>query len=222
MNQALNEMSGGKEFISGDYDFNPDPYYYLMLSLLGGAGKFTGDVVDLAVTGSQVVNNAINETSDSKGFLEALRDTEKPVIRRGSVPFAKIVLGEASRFYDFDLFDENRIEVNQFANQAKKYAEGEAEDIGGLDFTGIAELSKILEDTEDVLSDLRSLRRDIRQSDDMDYIKKQNLLYTIEQEETKLLVYFNAEYYRLRGQFVDPRPTGIIPEQTLKQSLGIE
>ena len=222
MNQALNEMSGGKEFIGGDFDFNPDPYYYLMLSLLGGAGKFTGDVVDLSVTGSQVVKNAINETSDSKGFLEALMDTEKPVIRRGSVPFAKIVLGEASRFYDFDLFDENREEVMQYVNQAKKYVEGEAEDIEGLDFRGIQELEKILEDTENVLSDLRSLRREIRQSDEMDYIKKQNLLYTIEQEETKLLVYFNAEYYRLRGQFVDPRPTGIIPEQTLRQSLGIE
>ena len=100
--------------------------------------------------------------------------------------------------------------------------EGEAEDIEGLDFRGIQELENILEDTEDVLSDLRALRREIRQSDEMDYIKKQNLLYTIEQEETKLLVYFNAEYYRLRGQFVDPRPTGIIPEQTLRQSLGIE
>ena len=86
MNQALNEMSGGKEFIGGDYDFNPDPYYYLMLSLLGGAGKFTGDVVDLSVTASQVVKNAVNETSDNKGFLEALRDTQKPVIRRGRCP----------------------------------------------------------------------------------------------------------------------------------------
>ena len=43
------------------------------------------------------------------------------------MPFAKIVLGEASRFYDFDLFDENRIEINQYINQADKFVEGEAE-----------------------------------------------------------------------------------------------
>ena len=74
MNKAINEMSGGREFISGDYDFNPDPYYYLMLSMLGGAGKFVGDVVDISTTGAQVVSNAINETTDNKGFLQALRD----------------------------------------------------------------------------------------------------------------------------------------------------
>ena len=53
-----------------------------MLSLLGGAGKFTGDIVDLSVTASQVVKNAVNETSDSKGLLKALRGQEKPVIRK--------------------------------------------------------------------------------------------------------------------------------------------
>ena len=120
------------------------------------------------------------------------------------------------------MFDENRIEINQYIAQADKFVEGEAESVQGLDFTGIAELGEILKDTEDLLSELRSLRRQIRQNDEIDYIEKQNMLYTIEEEETKILVYFNAEYYRLRGQFVDPRPTGIIPEQTLKQSLGIE
>ena len=48
-------MSGGRSYIGGDYDFNPDPYYYLMLSMLGGAGKFVGDVVDISTTGAQVV-----------------------------------------------------------------------------------------------------------------------------------------------------------------------
>lgn len=222
MNKYLNEMSGGKEFITGDLDFNPDPYYYLMLSMLGGAGKFTGDVIDLGVTGAAVVNNAIQETTDNKGFLQALRETEKPTIRRSDIPFAKIVLGEASRFYDFDLFDENRKDVEQHLTQAKKYAEGKAENVEGVNFVGIGALDKILSDTQDMMSELRSLRREIRQSDDIDYIKKQNLLYMIEQEEMKTLVYFNAKYYDLRGKHIDPRPTGIIPEQTLRQALGRE
>jgi len=215
MNRYLNEMSGAKEFIPGDMDFNPDPYYYLMLSMLGGAGKFTGDVVDLATTGAAVVSNAINETTDNKGFLQALVETEKPVIRRNDIPFAKIVLAGASNFYDYDLFQENRDEIKQYMVQVKKYAEGEADDVEGLDFRGVQELDAILDDTESVLEELRTLRRDLRESDDIDYIKKQNVLYMIEQEEMKILVYFNAKYYELRGQYVDPRPTGIIPEQTL-------
>lgn len=221
MNRYLNELTGGKEYISGKGDFNPDPYYYLMLSLLGGAGKFTGDVVDLSVTGAAVVNNAINETDDNVGFLEALVKTEKPIIRRNEIPFAKIILGEASRFYDYDMFDQNRLDVEQHLAQAKAYMDGEDVNVDGVDFTGVQDLEDTLKNTTDMLSQIREARRNLRQSD-LDYIKKNNLLYMLEEEEKKTLVYFNAKYYELRGQYINPRPHGLIPEMTVRQALGRE
>ena len=221
MNRYLNELTGGKEYISGKGDFNPDPYYYLMLSLLGGAGKFAGDVVDLSVTGAAVVNNAINETDDNVGFLEALVKTEKPIIRRNEIPFAKIILGEASRFYDYDMFDQNRLDVEQHLAQAKAYVDGEDVNVDGVDFTGVQDLEDTLKSTTEMLSQIREARRNLRQSD-LDYIKKNNLLYMLEEEEKKTLVYFNARYYELRGQHINPRPHGLIPEMTVRQALGRE
>ena len=221
MNKYLNEMTGGKEYISGKGDFNPDPYYYLMLSLLGGAGKFAGDVVDLSVTGGAIVRNAINETDDNVGFLQALVETEKPIIRRNEIPFAKIILGEASRFYDYDMFDQNRLDVEQHMAQAKAYAKGEDVDVDGVDFTGVQALEETLKNTTDMLSQIREARRNLRQSD-VDYIKKNNVLYLLEEEEKKTLVYFNARYYELRGQYINPRPHGLIPEMTVRQALGRE
>jgi hypothetical protein len=221
MAQYLNEMSGGREKISGDMNFNPDPYYYLLISLTGGAGKFAADVVDLGYTGSQVVKNAINETTDSKGFLEALRDTEKPVIRRNDIPIVKILYGEASRFFDYDLFTENRKDVEQFVAQAKAYQEGEDVTVEGLNFVGVNQLKSDLKQTEDMLTAIRDFKKQLRDNDEIDYIKRMNMLYDLGEEERKAIMYFNARYYDLRGQYIDPKPQGLIPVETVKQALGI-
>ena len=219
--QYLNEMSGGREKISGGINVNPDPYYYLLISLTGGAGKFASDAIDITYTGSQIVKNAINESSNNKGFLEALRDTEKPILKRSDVPILKILYGEASRFFDYDLFEENRTQVKQFEAQAKAYAEGEDVTLEGLNFAGINKLSKDLKQAEDMLSEIRSFKKQLRQGDEIDYIKKMNMLHYLEEEERKAIMYFNARYYDLRGKYVDPKPQGLIPTETVKQALGI-
>ena len=221
MAQYLNEMSGGAENISGDYNVNPDPIYYLLLSLTGGAGKFAADVTDLGYTGSQVVKNAINETTDSKGFLQALIDTEKPRIKRTEIPIVKILYGEASRFFDYDLFDKNVLEVKQFEAQAKAYQEGEDVRVEGLNFVGINELKEDLKQAQDMIDEIRSVKRQLRDSKEVDYIKKNNLLFDLGEEERKAIMYFNARYYDLRGKYVDPKPQGLIPTETVKQVLGI-
>ena len=221
MAQYLNEMSGGREKISGDINLNPDPYYYLLISLTGGAGKFAADVVDLGYTGSQVVKNAINETTDSKGFLEALRDTEKPRIRRNDIPIVKILYGEASRFFDYDLFTENRKDIEQFVAQAKAYQEGKDVTVEGLNFVGVNQLKSDLKQTEDMLDAIRDFKKQLRDNDEIDYIKRMNMLHDLGEEERKAIMYFNARYYDLRGQYVDPKPQGLIPTETVKQALGI-
>jgi hypothetical protein len=175
----------------------------------------------LGYTGSQVVKNAINETTDSKGFLEALRDTEKPVIRRNDIPIVKILYGEASRFFDYDLFTENRKDVEQFVAQAKAYQEGEDVTVEGLNFVGVNQLKSDLKQTEDMLTAIRDFKKQLRDNDEIDYIKRMNMLYDLGEEERKAIMYFNARYYDLRGQYIDPKPQGLIPVETVKQALGI-
>jgi len=221
MAEYLNDMSGGAENISGEVNVNPDPIYYLLLSLTGGAGKFAADVTDLGYTGSQVVKNAINETTDSKGFLQALIETEKPRIKRTEIPIVKILYGEASRFFDYDLFDKNVLEVKQFEAQAKAYQEGEDVRVEGLNFVGINALKEDLKQAQDMIDEIRSVKRQLRDSKEVDYIKKNNLLFDLGEEERKAIMYFNARYYDLRGKYVDPKPQGLIPTETVKQVLGI-
>ena len=94
-----------------------------------------------------------------------------------------------------------------------------------MDFTGIGNkeegLIKELNDTEAVLQDIRNLRVAVRNSD-LNYIEKNNVLYDLDVEESKTVVYFNAKYYELRGQYIDPRPTGLISEKELRKALGVE
>ena len=118
-------------------------------------------------------------------ILGALRDTEKPVIRRGSVPFAKIVLGKPRG--SMTLICLTRTERRSCSTSIKPRSMWrETLRISKALTSEVQELQNILKDTEDVLSDLRNLRREIRQNDEMNYIK-QNLLYTIEQEEPSSL-----------------------------------
>lgn len=225
INKALNEASGGKEYISGDMDFNPDPIYYLIQSMLGGSGKFFSETFDLGYTGYKVIENAINETDENTGFLEALEKTEKPKLRRSDIPILKLIYADPNRFYDFDLFEKNSKEVRQYRNQADKYLEQKTDDVEGLDFTGIGNkeegLIKELNDTEAILQDIRNLRVAVRNSD-LNYIEKNNVLYDLDVEESKTVVYFNAKYYELRGQYIDPRPTGLISEKELRKAFGVE
>ena len=76
-------------------------------------------------------------------------------------------------------------------------------------------------EVEKVLGDIRSARKQVRDNDEMDYIRKQNLIQDLYDEERKAIMYFNARYYDLRGKYVDPKPQGLVPTQTLKQVLGI-
>jgi len=142
-------------------------------------------------------------------------------LKRSDVPILKILYGEASRFFDYDLFEENRTQVKQFEAQAKAYAEGEDVTLEGLNFAGINKLSKDLKQTEDMLSEIRSFKKQLREGDEIDYIKKMNMLHYLEEEERKAIMYFNARYYDLRGKYVDPKPQGLIPTETVKQALGV-
>lgn len=153
--------------------------------------------------------------------MQALIDTEKPRIKRTEIPIVKILYGEASRFFDYDLFDKNVLEVKQFEAQAKAYQEGEDVRVEGLNFVGINELKEDLKQAQDMIDEIRSVKRQLRDSKEVDYIKKNNLLFDLGEEERKAIMYFNARYYDLRGKYVDPKPQGLIPTETVKQVLGI-
>mgnify|MGYP003637721125 FL=1 len=55
-----------------------------------------------------------------------------------------------------------------------------------------------------------------------DYIDRTNTGYLLQEAERKVVMRFNAIYYQLRGQYVDPKPQGIIPLNDIRKAIGTD
>ena len=74
-------------------------------------------------------------------------------IRRSDVPLLKLMYGEASRFYDTDLYMKNIEELKQAEREMK---EGESTD---FDVTGVQALRSQAKRTADMLEKIRDLKK---------------------------------------------------------------
>ena len=55
-----------------------------------------------------------------------------------------------------------------------------------------------------------------------DFIDRSNATYMIQEAERQVVMDFNKDYYDLRGQYVDPKPEGIIPMDEIRQLIGTD
>ena len=86
---------------------------------------------------------------------------------------------------------------------------------------GVNELKSDLKQTEDMLDAIRDFKKQLRDNDEIDYIKRMNMLHDLGEEERKAIMYFNARYYDLRGQYVDPKPKSLKTRETGKHTPSI-
>lgn len=222
---ALNEMTGGTENISaklrGGIDVNPDPYYYILQSYWGGAGDFVEESIGLGRKGLSVGYRKTQQLLGSKNseeFVNNLMTTKSedlPVVRFSDVPVLKSIYGGPSRFYDYDLYEENKENVLQFEREMKKGTTVRED----LDFTGIQKLKKELKQTEEALKLYRKAKLKAR---DLPYIDRVNAMYEIQEAERKEIMFFNAMYYKHRGQYLDPKPQGLIPMSEIRKIIGTD
>ena len=97
-----------------DVEFNADPWYYIAQSYWGGAGDFVEESAGMGRAGYEVARRKYNKLAASgtnEEFVDNLLSTPKedrPIIKFSDVPVLKTIYGGPSRFYDFDLFEENR------------------------------------------------------------------------------------------------------------------
>ena len=130
---ALHEMSnpitgqpGGTDHISGPFEINPDPWYYIAQSYWGGAGDFVEESAGMGRAGFEVARRKYNKlaaSANSDEFIDNLLSTPKedrPIIKFSDVPILKSMYGGPSRFYDFDLFEENRKDIEQKKQRVKQ------------------------------------------------------------------------------------------------------
>ena len=218
---ALNEMTGGTDNISRGYDVNPDPYYYILQSYWGGAGDFVEEGVGLGKAAFSIAERKAQRllaSNNPEEFIDNLLTTESsdlPTVRFSDVPILKTIYGGPSRFYDYDLFVKNKQDIGQFDREMRK---GEG-DVQGLDFTGVQRLKKELKQTEEMLDIYRKAKLKARE---LPYLERSNATYEIQEAERVEIVYFNALYYKYRGQYIDPKPEGIIPLDAIRKIIGTD
>jgi hypothetical protein len=219
---ALHEMTGGTENLPGDIEINPDPYFYILQSYWGGAGDFVEKSARMGRVGYEMGRKKYNRLAASRNTDEfvdnllTMPEEEKPVVRFSDAPILKTIYGGPSRFYDFDLFEENRQEVLQYDAELRKSRETPDH----VDFTGVQSLKTELGKAEKWLENIRDNKKKAR--DIEDYIERGRKAYELQEAERQIIMRFNAIYYELRGQHVDPKPQGIIPINDIRKAIGTD
>jgi hypothetical protein len=223
MSNPITGQPGGTDHISGPFEINPDPWYYIMQSYWGGAGDFVEESAGMGRAVFEVARRKYNKlaaSANSDEFIDNLLSTPKediPIIKFSDVPALKSMYGGPSRFYDFDLFEENRKDIEQ---KAKELDKNVGQDISHINFEGVQALKEELKKTDKALKQVWAARRAAK--DIEDYIDRSHKAYLLQEAERKVVMRFNALYYQLRGQHVDPKPQGIIPLNDIRKAIGTD
>jgi len=175
MFQWLNEATGGSKQVSGSVDVNPDLFWYPFEYYIGGLGQF-----------------GIRGAESTYAIGQMITQGEKVELQANDIPFLRKVYGEPSRYYDFDLYDQNKSEVMQLYKELKK---GRVDEPGR--YKGVVTLDKKMKAVEKTLKLLRAKRRTL---DSLPYIERVNETARIQERERKLVMEYNELYEKLRGK----------------------
>jgi len=122
---------------------------------------------------------------------EMIRTGEKVKMEANEIPFLRKVYGEPSKYYDFDLYDDNKEEVQQLYKERK-----EADDKNIDRYQGIVKLNNRLKSIE---KKLKVLRKERRAAQDLPYIERVNRSAELQEKERILIMEYNALHEKLRG-----------------------
>ena len=195
---TINEMTGGSKYKSGDVDINPDPYWYMFEYFIGGAGTFVTQSGALAVDGyntaAQIANQISEAESDDEVFDAIINPNNYADINLTKVPLIKRQYGQPSRYYDFDKYQENRVEVNQLYRELKEEPKSDA----GDRYKGVGALYSELREADKVMKEIRDQKSKARDIENP--LEKAREINRLMELERTIMVKFNKRYNELRGE----------------------
>ena len=152
---------------------NPDRMWYVFEYFIGGAGNFI---------------NRTGKTIRSVGGKFKDSDYDISV---NDIPFARIMYGEQSRYYDHGKYRENETKVKQLFLERK-----DTKDWSNPRYKGIVALNNKLKIAEKKLKKLRAQRREARKI--KDFTQRTIAVQKIMDEERRIIMKFNKRYNELR------------------------
>lgn len=172
----VNEATGGSEDVPGVIDINPDGAWYIFEYFLGGTGRFVTRSIE---TGRKI-------SADR---------TENPIdLDFNDIPFARIVYGEPSKYYDMQLFKDNEVEVKQLFSEFRENRIPNA----GDRYKGIVQLNGELKMINKRLKVIRAEKRAAKKISN--YSERVSKVQQLMEKERKLVMEFNRRYEKLRGK----------------------
>jgi len=174
----VNQASGGTEERSGSIDMNPDKAWYLFEYFLGGAGQFI-------TRAGETTFKLVRKETDTPDLDLAFND----------IPLLRKLYGEPSKFYDFQKFKENSVDIKQLSREMKNKNARRTEK--GY-YSGVARLDELLNAYNQQLKQLRKKRQDAKKIES--FPERTARVQEIRDKERKIVMKFNAAYERLRGQ----------------------
>lgn len=193
----MNEATGGSKYVSGETDVNFDPYWYLFEYFAGGSGRFIGQGGKLIYDIGQTAVSTGREAMKGESVFDALnraQNAPRPDIKLSRVPLTRKIYGEASRYYDFDLFEENAATIMQLKKEIREGLKVKGEGR----YNGVNRLYSALGDTEKQLQRIRDRKRQAK--DIKDYIRRSNVITELMEQERMAVMKFNYLYEQARGK----------------------
>lgn len=174
--QWMNEATGGSEYKSGGLDFNPDKIWYMFEYYVGSAGKFAGRTIE------------VPRKIGAKFF-----SGEDIKVEANEIPMARILYGEPSKYFDYELYDKNKQEIKEYVKEIK----------GGMEYdkTGrhkgiTSSLNSYLNKIDKQLQKLRKLKRE---ASELPYAQRTARIQELRNKERKLIMEFNRRYEQARN-----------------------
>ena len=145
---------------------------------LGGAGQF------ITRTGETAFKLVRKET-----------DTPDLDLAFNDIPLLRKLYGEPSKFYDFQKFNENSVDIKQLSREMKNKNARRTEK--GY-YSGVVRLDELLNAYNQQLKQLRKRRKEAKEIES--FPKRTARIQEIRDKERKIVMKFNEAYERLRGQ----------------------
>ena len=171
----MNDATGGTPHRSGKLDFNPDGLWYMFEYYLGGAGQFVTRTGETAVK----IGHKLTDGEDLK-------------LSYNDIPFMRKMYGESSKYYDYQLFDEN---ANEIEVSIKELKDPDLT-LDHSQYRGVIALDRLRKGSDKQLKALRAAKREAKKIPG--YTERNMRIQELMDKERKILMNFNLQYEKLR------------------------
>lgn len=199
----LNYETGGSEFVPGGVDINFDPLVYALDQYGGGPLSILTDMFNITEQVTANIGAGVEKAIENKSLRElAVNPLEN--IKAKDVPIAGVTSTEASEYYDFNEFYDNRDVVEQLYKELREVQQtGQVIQEEPGRYNGIQILKDQLKETDKQLKLIREKERELQSTlyDAENFVDFQgNLIKLKELREAKrrLMARWNKQYNSFR------------------------